>query len=212
MNRYWLLLMPKGASARLRYMGLDYGYAANLLASAPLWGTALSALLIAGTGLPRDAAQAEEAKKGAKRESAAEGKRNSAALDAALISSSLGAGPNDGPISLDTPLDDPNLRLLPPSAVTGKTAADFSALPVDISDNSDLEPVAAPARNQKKSASAVDPGMWENLLRPPLDRLMREGAALGHCSLPPAVRQYAENMRLKAVTPVKQHLHRPLRQ
>lgn len=175
-------------------MGLDYGYAANLLASAPLWGTALSALLIAGTGLPRDAAQTEEASKGTRRESAAAGKRNAAALDAALISSSLGAGPNDGPISLDTPLDDPNLRLLPPSAVTGKTAADFSALPVDISDNSDLEPVAAPARNQKKSASAVDPGMWENLLRPPLDRLMREGAALGHCSLPPAVRQYAENM------------------
>lgn len=175
-------------------MGLDYGYAANLLASAPLWGTALSALLIAGTGLPRDAVQTEEANKAAKRESAAASKRNSAALDAALISSSLGAGPNDGPISLDTPLDDPNLRLLPPSAVTGKTAADFSALPVDISDNSDLEPVTAPARNQKKSASAVDPGMWENLLRPPLDRLMREGAALGHCSLPPAVRQYAENM------------------
>ena len=175
-------------------MGLDYGYAANLLASAPLWGTALSALLIAGTGLPRDAAQTEEASKGTRRESTAAGKRNAAALDAALISSSLGAGPNDGPISLDTPLDDPNLRLLPPSAVTGKTAADFSALPVDISDNSDLEPVAAPARNQKKSASAVDPGMWENLLRPPLDRLMREGAALGHCSLPPAVRQYAENM------------------
>lgn len=175
-------------------MGLDYGYAANLLASAPLWGTALSALLIAGTGLPRDAAQTEEANKGTRRESTAAGKRNAAALDAALISSSLGAGPNDGPISLDTPLDDPNLRLLPPSAVTGKTAADFSALPVDISDNSDLEPVAAPARNQKKSASAVDPGMWENLLRPPLDRLMREGAALGHCSLPPAVRQYAENM------------------
>lgn len=175
-------------------MGLDYGYAANLLASAPLWGTALSALLIAGTGLPRDAVQAEEDKKGTRRESAAAGKRNSAALDAALISSSLGAGPNDAPISLDTPLDDPNLRLLPPSALTGKTAADFSALPVDISDNSDLEPVVAPARNQKKSASAVDPGMWENLLRPPLDRLMREGAALGHCSLPPAVRQYAENM------------------
>lgn len=175
-------------------MGLDYGYAANLLASAPLWGTALSALLIAGTGMPRDAAQTEEANKATKRESAAASKRNAAALDAALISSSLGAGPNEGPISLDTPLDDPNLRLLPPSAVTGKTAADFSALPVDISDNSDLEPVAAPARNQKKSASAVDPGIWENLLRPPLDRLMREGAALGHCSLPPAVRQYAENM------------------
>ncbi len=176
-------------------MGLDYGYAANLLASAPLWGTALSALLIAGTGLPRDAAQTEEARgKAAKRESAAANKRGAAALDAALISSSLGASINDGPINLDAPLDDPNLRLLPPSSAAGKTAADFSALPVDISDNSDLEPVAAPAGRQKKADSTVDPGMWENLLRPPLDRLMREGAALGHCSLPPAVRQYAENM------------------
>ena len=177
-------------------MGLDYGYAANLLASAPLWGTALSALLIAGTGLPRDAAQHDankadanktESGKGKKRESAPAAKRNIAGLDAALVSSSLG----DGPINLDAPLDDPNLRLLPPSAA-GKTAADFSALPVDISDNADHTPVAA--RTPKKGAASVNPGMWENLLRPPLDRLMREGAALGHCSLPPAVRQYAENM------------------
>lgn len=178
-------------------MGLDYGYAANLLASAPLWGTALSALLIAGTGLPRDAAQTDTAKadaqkaepgKGKKRESAPAAKRNIAGLDAALVSSSLG----DGPITLDAPLDDPNLRLLPPSAA-GKTAADFSALPVDISDNADPAPFAARATKQG-SAANVNPGMWENLLRPPLDRLMREGAALGHCSLPPAVRQYAENM------------------
>ena len=54
-------------------------------------------------------------------------------------------------------------------------------------------PVAARAPRQTPPSS-VSPGMWENLLRPPLDRLMREGAALGHCSLPPAVRQYAENM------------------
>lgn len=179
-------------------MGLDYGYAANLLASAPLWGTALSALLIAGTGLPRDAAQTDTAKadaqkaepgKGKKRESAPAAKRNIAGLDAALMSSSLG----DGPINLDAPLDDPNLRLLPPSAA-GKTAADFSALPVDISDNADPAPFAARAPRQSTAAPSVSPGMWENLLRPPLDRLMREGAALGHCSLPPAVRQYAENM------------------
>ena len=179
-------------------MGLDYGYAANLLASAPLWGTALSALLIAGTGLPRDAAQSDSAKadaqktepgKGKKRESAAAAKRNIAGLDAALVSSSLG----DSPITLDAPLDDPNLRLLPPSAA-GKTAADFSALPVDISDNADPAPFAARAPKQGAAAASVSPGMWENLLRPPLDRLIREGAALGHCSLPPAVRQYAENM------------------
>ena len=177
-------------------MGLDYGYAANLLASAPLWGTALSALLIAGTGLPRDAVQNSDAgadndrpepTKGKKREPAA-AKRSIAGLDAALVSS----GMSDAPISLDAPLDDPNLRLLPPSAA-GKTAADFSALPVDISDNADPAPVAARAPRQT-TPSSVSPGMWENLLRPPLDRLMREGAALGHCSLPPAVRQYAENM------------------
>jgi CheY-like chemotaxis protein len=178
-------------------MGLDYGYAANLLASAPLWGTALSALLIAGTGLPRDAAQTDAAKadaqkaepgKGKKRESTAAAKRNIAGLDAALVSSGLG----DSPITLDAPLDDPNLRLLPPSAA-GKTAADFSALPVDISDDADPAPFATRAPKQGAAAS-VSPGMWENLLRPPLDRLIREGAALGHCSLPPAVRQYAENM------------------
>ena len=174
-------------------MGLDYGYAANLLASAPLWGTALSALIIAGTGSPRDAAQgaADQPNTGSRGKSRG-AKRESASLDAALVSSSFGA--NDGPINLDAPLDDPNLRLLPPSASMGKTAADFSALPVDIADNSDQEPLAARAGGSKKPAAGVDPGMWENLLRPSLDRLMREGAALSHCSLPPAVRQYAENM------------------
>ena len=174
-------------------MGLDYGYAANLLASAPLWGTALSALLIAGTGLPRDIAQTESPSKtgkgaSSKREPATSARKSIAGLDAALVSSGL----DDGPINLEAPLDDPNLRLLPPSA-TAKTAADFSALPVDISDNAEPAPYAARAKNQKTAASA-DPGMWENMLRPPLDRLMREGAALSHCSLPPAVRQYAENM------------------
>ena len=179
-------------------MGLDYGYAANLLASAPLWGTALSALLIAGTGLPRDAAQNNEDKgdtdkaaKGKKREPAA-AKRSIAGLDAALVSSGMG----DGPINLDAPLDDPNLRLLPPSAA-GKTAADFSALPVDISDNADPVPTGARAPRQAPAPglnSGMNPGMWETLLRPPVDRILRDGAALGHCSLPPAVRQYAENM------------------
>ena len=175
-------------------MGLDYGYAANLLASAPLWGTALSALLIAGTGLPRDIAQTEASSKtgkgaSSKREPATSTRKSIAGLDAALVSSGL----DDGPINLEAPLDDPNLRLLPPSA-TAKTAADFSALPVDISDNAEPAPHAARAKNQKSTAASADPGMWENMLRPPLDRLMREGAALSHCSLPPAVRQYAENM------------------
>jgi len=142
------------------------GYAANLLASAPLWGTALSALLIAGTGLPRDMAQTEAQSKtgkgaSSKREPATSTRKSIAGLDAALVSSGL----DDGPINLEAPLDDPNLRLLPPSA-TAKTAADFSALPVDISDNAEPAPYASRAKNQKSTAASADPGMWENMLRP----------------------------------------------
>ncbi|WP_297671052.1 response regulator [uncultured Desulfovibrio sp.] len=144
-------------------LGMDYGFAPELLASAPLWGTALSALLIAGTGLPRDAVRENDA------QTSAATPQGALSLDAVLTS----AGMDDAPITLDQPLDDPNLRLLPPVAATPPT--DSAPRPMD-------------------TAAAADIHAWENLLRPPLDRLMREGAALGGCSLPPAVRQYAENM------------------
>ncbi|MDD4702255.1 MAG: 7TM-DISM domain-containing protein, partial [Desulfovibrio sp.] len=57
-------------------LGLDSGYAANLMASAPLWGTALSALIIAGTGAPRDMAQSgadDKKRKGKKKDSSRPG-------------------------------------------------------------------------------------------------------------------------------------------
>ena len=57
----------------------------------------------------------------------------------------------------------------------------------------------ASATDGRSGLGNADPCLWENALRAPLDRLMREGAALGNCSLPPAVRQYAENM-LKAAS------------
>ena len=169
-------------------MGLDYGIAANLLASAPLWGTALSALLIAGTGLPRDAAQTEDAPAASASASARAG---ASPLGTSLASANL----EDEAITLDQPLDDPNLRLLPPLAAGNSLEADLVGLPADISTGAE-KPAAASRRspNATETATTTDPGLWENLLRPPLDRLMREGAALGHCALPPAVRQYAENM------------------
>ena len=67
-------------------LGLDSGFAPNLLASAPLWGTALSALIIAATRAPHDTAVAQAdstAAKAVRREA-------------------------DGTITLDQPLDDPN--------------------------------------------------------------------------------------------------------
>lgn len=148
-------------------LGLDSGFAPNLLASAPLWGTALSALIIAATRAPHDTAVAQAdstAAKAVRREA-------------------------DGTITLDQPLDDPNLRLIPPGPPmpSDDSEADASAARSD--------PQTAPHAGLLSDLSPnFPPNLLEDALRLPLDRLMREGAALGHCALPPAVRQYAENM------------------
>lgn len=143
--------------------GLDFGIPANLLSSAPLWGTALSALLIAATGAPADMA--------------------APAAVAAAAEPKPGQPEEGGIITLEHPLDDPNLRLVSggnaaPAAATGNAAAPGrdEPLPEGIS----AERARAEAR--------------EGALRAPLDDLLREGAALEQCALPPAVRQYASAM------------------
>ena len=144
-------------------LGLDFGIPPNLLASAPLWGTALSALLIAATGAPADAAP----------DAAAPPARTSEAKDAdeAAI------------ITLEHPLDDPNLRLVSggeaPAAPAARTA-------------DGVQPEAAP--QAAGSAERARAEAREGALRAPLDDLLREGAALEQCALPPAVRQYAAAM------------------
>ena len=142
-------------------LGLDSSFGANLLASAPLWGTALSALIIAATRAPHDMAAEHP--------------------DADTAARNVQAEP-DGTITLDQPLDDPNLRLVPPTPA--------APAPPSGPDGSEDADTSAPS----SLSESVAPGLLEDALRPPLDRLMREGAALGHCSLPPAVRQYAESM------------------
>ena len=212
-------------------LGVDSGYAANLMASAPLWGTALSALIIAGTGAPRDMAQnsADDKKqKGKKKGKSLPGLeglggpgmsdmagRGIGDADAALMM-------EDGAINLDQPLDDPNLRLLPPSPTAsngnawkrGAEAPLGTASQSTLSWGGDNSPEGAPAqtsaanRATPSAFTGADPCLWENALRAPLDRLMREGAALNNCSLPPAVRQYAENM-LEAATDLAHAVDNP---
>lgn len=196
-------------------LGLDSGYAANLMASAPLWGTALSALIIAGTGAPRDMAQSGASQRGRKNSKkdgslpGLDGLGGPGGLGGPAMPDFSGDGAalmmEDGAINLDQPLDDPNLRLLPPTAAAGgnawKQSRENAPLGAPLESGASWD--GATAARQQTGASATDgrsgpgsadPCLWENALRAPLDRLMREGAALGNCALPPAVRQYAENM------------------
>lgn len=147
-------------------LGLDFGIPPNLLASAPLWGTALSALLIAATGAPADMS-------------------SGGAAPAASGPAQDGHEPDEGGIiTLEHPLDDPNLRLIPgahPAAAPGAPAPDRA-------DGQD-DPARAAMSTDRARAEAR-----EGALRAPLDDLLREGAALEQCALPPAVRQYAAGM------------------
>lgn len=139
--------------------GLDFGFPANVLSSLPVWGTALCALLIAATRSPLR--PGENGKKTGKARPEPRGM--------------------DDVISLERPLDDPNLRLLP-------AREPESAAPAGLPKSAAPEPTPdSPERAQSLEER-------ENALRAPLDDLMRLAAALGQCSLPPAGREYAENM------------------
>lgn len=168
------LLPPLFVAAGI--LGLDGGYPANLLASAPLWGTALSALIIAATKTP-GADTAHEARADARGGGDAPQHADARTEETVL--------------TLEQPLDDPNLRLI--TAMSG--APSLHEREESRATPDGAERVASPAPDTLSGlAPGLLPGVLEDALRLPLDRLLREGAALGHCALPPAVRQYAENM------------------
>ncbi|WP_291438454.1 7TM-DISM domain-containing protein [Desulfovibrio sp.] len=224
------LLPPAFVAAGI--LGLDSGYAANLMASAPLWGTALSALIIAGTGAPRDMAHDDAARGSRKKDSPLPGldgfgslsAGNEAGKAAGRKSAEASLSMDGGVINLDQPLDDPNLRLLPPAPGPDSSGSGSSgqggwsgaggnvplgAAPSDEAAwSQDAAPAARFATAAQHAPSGADPCLWENALRPPLERLLREGAALGNCALPPAVRQYAENM-LEAAADMAHALDNP---
>lgn len=148
-------------------LGLDFGIPPNLLASAPLWGTALSALLIAATGAPADMKPA------------------TAGAAASCPGTDGHEADGDGIITLEHPLDDPNLRLISgahPAAASGDSPAP------DRTEGADATGRTAMTAERARAEAR------EGALRAPLDDLLREGAALEQCALPPAVRQYAAGM------------------
>lgn len=154
-------------------LGLDFGMPPNLLASFPLWGVALSALLIAATKSPLMAAESGDGKNEGE---AAQKSKKSPSMDADLGADSI--------INLEHPLDDPHLRLV--DASEGGMEKGFQeGIPRELLEQCQLEKTETPKDSFEYREMA---------LREPLDEILRQGAALGECALPPAVRRYAEDM------------------
>lgn len=155
----------------LGIVGLEFGFPPNLLASAPIWGVALSALLITATRA--QTAQKETEPKETKKKS----RSNLPKIEL----------PGEPVINLDHPLDDPNLRLVQVASPDSENKVTPMPEPADTL-------AATSPQNQETKHGFSPMEERENALRAPLDEILRQGAALGQCSLPPAVRQYAENM------------------
>lgn len=154
-------------------LGLEFGLPANILASCPTWGVALSALLLAATRSP---VTAEAAAPPAKKQKAAEPEKPTLPQ---LELAPSGEAINEEVITLEHPLDDPNLRLIMPKRE--KQAEHAPRL-------------APPQSEQAQQPESRFMEVCENAMREPLDSLLRDAAALARCSLPASARQYAENM------------------
>lgn len=147
------LLPPLATAAGI--MGIGTSVPAPLLATAPLWGVALSALLIAGTAAAREYGETDKPARA----------KSDSDFD---------------------PLHDPALRIVTPEELAQENAAPMP--------EPSLWEQNAPPRIPADSTALA----WEEKLRGPLDSLLREGAALAECSLPPAARQYALTMQQNA--------------
>ena len=146
-------------------VGLESDIPSSVLASLPLWGVALSALLVAATRAPsvRDSEESS---------------RNAAAEPAPTANDACNTH-GDDVIALEQPLEeagahpmnDPALRLIPAATVT-----------------------PAAATGHTMGQGELSPAFWEAVLQEPLDSILHNGAALEGCSLPPAVRSHAAAM------------------
>ena len=151
-RRFLLGCLAPAVGTGLGILGIGSPVPDALLATAPLWGLALGALIIAGTATTSDQFE------------------NEAPPDAETPSA---------------PSAEADLRII---AHDDMPEGDM-VLPV-LGDPPPARPHPAPgAEDLERQALAL-----EKRLRAPLDVLLREGAALGECSLPPAARQHAEAM------------------
>lgn len=171
-RRFLLACLIPPALTGFALLGLDFGLPANILASGPSWGVALAALLLGTTPAPGQATEPA---------------KTQAALPAANPPKAALPMPEFEPpqeeiINLEHPLDDPNLRLIPPRRISGGSLPELDEPP-------EIQPEPVEEVNIN-----IQLEERENALRAPLDELMREGAALIKCSLPASARQYAEAM------------------
>lgn len=176
-SRRFLLacLIPPFFTA-LGVCGVYFGVSPQVLASAPVWGIAFAAILLAATRAPDYAANDVDEESAPTQSDNGDiitldaplGSGAPKNLDLGWFSGSRGEG--DLAAKLST-MNDPNLRL----ATSG-----------------DEKPASPPVLGARSFTDC------EAALREPLDDLMRAGAALQKCSLTPAVRQSVENMLLAA--------------
>ena len=191
-RRFLLGILLQSAAVAASVLGLDSGYAPGVLASLPLWGTALSALLITATAVPRREEEEDE---------------EEAPIDLTMPAVSQGVSlADDGPLSMGTPqrsdqlplLEDPHLRLLPSSEEGIALPRLDEEMPEPVATPVPPRTETPPAPSARPAADPLDAERLEEALRRPLDDLMRESAVLDQCSLPPSARETARNMTTAA--------------
>lgn len=163
-RRFLLAVCIPPFAAAFSYAGLEFGLKSYILAAFPLWGIALSALLLAATSAQWDNVASAEP------EPDLPDTKNQIQI-------------NHDILPLDNPLDDPNLRLIAPKPISIEEAEKLIA---------PIKKITRDKKTQDQYDDCIE--KFEKSLRKPVDELMRQGAALSHCSLPPAARDHAEQV------------------
>lgn len=149
-------------------LGLEFGLPANILASGPVWGVGLAALILVAASMAQGKAEPEKQR---------EESKNAMRLE------------TDPIINLEHPLDDPNLRLIPTSMEEAATPA---PPPLLVADADAVPPL--PQAFEENPDLLRQAEARELALRQQIEDIMKETAALGHCALPPSARKSVESL------------------
>lgn len=172
-RRFLLASVLPPAFTAFGLLGAEFGISGTALASAPLWGVALSALLLAATHAPTGLKdEKEETKKKEPAVKKSGGKKQKKMPELALE-------PAGDIINLERPLDDPNLRIIPAPTLEETNRALEEEFPMDI----------VLPRSFSGAATVLQAGEARELaLREPVEDIIRQSAALANCALPPSAK------------------------
>lgn len=165
-RRFLLACVIPPIFTAIAWFGLDFGLPANVLASGPAWGIFCAALILVATISPAVAPAAKPAKE-------KQGKKTPEIKK--LPEMPELAPEQDEILNLEHPLDDPNLRIIPPDSAAPAQAV-----------------CEAPPRIPPSGGTELE--LREIALRKPLDDLLREGSSLEKCALPPSARKNVEQL------------------